>query len=166
MSVFIYNSLNNKKQELKPINPPKVSMYVCGVTVYDKCHIGHARGAFVFDVVRDYLNYKGYKVTYVKNITDVDDKIINKAAELVEEYKKNNIDKTLNETVKEITTCYIDAYYKDMDTLGIKKADIEPRATEHINEMIKMIEGLIKKGYAYEVDGDVYFNVKKYKDYG
>ena len=166
MSVFIYNSLNNKKQELKPINPPKVSMYVCGVTVYDKCHIGHARGAFVFDVVRDYLNYKGYKVTYIKNITDVDDKIINKAAELVEEYKKNNIDKTLNETVKEITTCYIDAYYKDMDTLGIKKADIEPRATEHINEMIKMIEGLIKKGYAYEVDGDVYFDVKKYKDYG
>ncbi len=166
MPIFIYNSLKNKKQELKPINPPKVSMYVCGVTVYDKCHIGHARGAFVFDVVRDYLSYKGYEVTYVKNITDVDDKIINKAAELVEEHKKKGVEKNLNEAVEEITSYYIDAYYKDMDALGIKKADVEPRATEHIDDMIKMIEGLIKKGYAYEIDGDVYFDVRKYKDYG
>jgi cysteinyl-tRNA synthetase len=166
MSIFIYNSLLNKKQELRPLNPPKVNMYVCGVTVYDKCHIGHARGAFVFDVVRNYLTFKRYEVTYVKNITDVDDKIINKAADLVEKYNKKNIRKTLNEAVEEITSCYIDAYYKDMEALGIKKADIEPKATEHINEMIIMIKGLIEKGYAYEVDGDVYFDVKKYKDYG
>ena len=166
MSVFIYNSLNNKKQELKPINPPKVTMYVCGVTVYDKCHIGHARGAFVFDIVKNYLNYKGYKVTYVKNITDVDDKIINKAAELIEDYRKKNINKTLNEAVKEITTRYIKSYCNDMDALGIERPDIEPKATEHIDEMIKMVEGLVERGYAYEVDGDVYFDVKKYKDYG
>ncbi|MCK5306100.1 MAG: cysteine--tRNA ligase [Candidatus Omnitrophica bacterium] len=166
MALKIYNSLINRKEEFKPIAAGEVKMYVCGVTVYDKCHIGHARGAFVFDVVRDYLTYKRYEVTYVKNITDVDDKIINKAAELVEEYKKKGINKTLNEAVEEITACYIDAYYEDMDALGIKKADIEPRATEHIDDMIKMIEGLIEKGYAYEVDGDVYFDVKKYKDYG
>jgi cysteinyl-tRNA synthetase len=166
MGIIIYNSLHNRKEELKPINPPKVSMYVCGVTVYDKCHIGHARGSYVFDVVRNYLSYKGYEVTYVKNITDVDDKIIDKAAKLIEEYSKKGINKTLNEAVREITSRYIDAYYADMQALGIKKADIEPKATEHIDAMIEMIQGLIKKGYAYEVEGDVYFDINKYKDYG
>jgi cysteinyl-tRNA synthetase len=166
MPVIIYNSLTNKKEELVPISPPEVKMYVCGVTVYDRCHIGHARGAFIFDMVRNYLNHKGYKVTYVRNITDVDDKIIDKAANLVKEYEKKGIKKSLNEAVGEITKQYIKEYYKDMNLLGINRADVEPKATEHIDDMIKMIKVLIEKGYAYEIDGDVYFDITKYKEYG
>lgn len=166
MPVFIYNSLTKKKEELIPINPPEIKMYVCGVTVYDKCHIGHARGAFIFDMVRNYLNHRGYKVTYVRNITDVDDKIINKAANLVGKYEKEGIIKNLNEAVNEITREYIEEYYKDMNLLGINKADVEPKATAHIDDMIRMIEVLIEKGYAYEIDGNVYFDITKYKEYG
>ncbi len=166
MTLKIYNSLTNRKEEFKPIAAGEVKMYVCGVTVYDKCHIGHARGAFVFDVVRDYLTYKGYEVTYVKNITDVDDKIINKAGELVEEYKKKSVDKSLKEAVSEVTGRYINEFYQDMRSLGIKRAGVEPRATEHIGDMITMIRGLVDKGFAYAAGGDVYFSVRKYKEYG
>ncbi len=166
MVLKIYNSLTNKKEEFKPIEEGKVGMYVCGVTVYDECHIGHARGAFIFDIVRKYLQYKGYKVKYIRNITDIDDKIINKARDLVKELKKQQKDKNLKTAVRELTKKYIDKYYEDMDVLGIEKADIEPKATEHIRDMIKMVEGLLDKGYAYEEEGDVYFEVKKFKDYG
>jgi cysteinyl-tRNA synthetase len=166
MSLKVYNSLTNKKEEFKPIEDKKVGMYVCGVTVYDKCHIGHARGAFVFDVIRKYLEFKGYKVKYVRNITDVDDKIINKAKDLVEQAEENNQSKSLNEAVKEVTAKYIKEYYQDMEALGIEEADIEPKATEHIDDMIRLIKGLEDKGYAYKKDGDVYFEVKKFKDYG
>ncbi len=162
MALRIYNSLTNKKEEFRPIEDREVKMYVCGVTVYDKCHIGHARGAFVFDVIRRYLQYRGYEVKYVRNITDIDDKIINKARELI----KSSKDKSLNEAVKEITDKYIKKYYEDMNALGIEKADIEPKATEHIQDMINMVEVLLDKGYAYKVNGDVYFSVKKFKKYG
>jgi cysteinyl-tRNA synthetase len=166
MTLKIYNSLTNKKQEFKSLEEGRVGMYACGVTVYDQCHIGHARGAFVFDVIRKYFKYKGYEVKFVRNITDVDDKIINKARDLTKQAKKKGKEKDLKTAVKEITKEYIDKYYKDMDALGIERADVEPRATEHIDEMIKVIEDLRNKGYAYQQEGDVYFEIKKFKSYG
>lgn len=166
MPLKIYNSLTNKKEVFKPLKKGKVGIYVCGVTVYDNCHLGHARGAFIFDFIRKYLQYKGYKVTYVRNITDIDDKIIEKARKMVEEDKKNGIIISLNEAVKETTKEYTAAYYHDMESLEIDRADIEPKATDHIQDMIKIIEGLSKKGFAYNKKGDVYYEVKKFKEYG
>jgi cysteinyl-tRNA synthetase len=128
-------------------------MYVCGVTVYDYCHIGHARSALVFDVLRRYLEYSGYEVLFVKNFTDVDDKIIRRANE---QHVPCDV----------ITSKYIDAYYEDMEKLGIKPASIEPKATEHMAQIIALTDRLIQKGLAYSMDGDVYFQVDKYKDYG
>ena len=149
----LFNTLTGKPEEFRSIRPKQVRMYVCGVTVYDYCHIGHARSALVFDVLRRYLEYSGYEVTFVKNFTDVDDKIIKRANEQ-------------HVPCEVITSRYIDAYYEDMGKLGIKSASVEPKATEHIAEIIRITETLISKGLAYSIDGDVYFQVEKYQDYG
>jgi cysteinyl-tRNA synthetase len=150
----IYNSLTRKKEEFVPLKPGHVSMYVCGITAYDFCHIGHARSAVVFDVLVRYLRYAGLDVTFVRNFTDVDDKIINRANREGSDFET-------------IATTYINAFYEDMDRLGILRADIEPKATEHIAEMIKLCENLIAKGHAYSTtDGDVYFRVRSYESYG
>jgi len=153
MSIYIYNSLTRKKEELIPLNPPALKIYTCGVTVYDESHIGHARSLYIFDCIRRYLKYRGFDVAFVRNITDIDDKIINRANELKVDWK-------------DLVEKYIDRYYEDLASLGIGKADSEPRATENIPEMVKYIAGLIEKGYAYESGGDVYFNVRKFTDYG
>jgi len=154
----IYNTLTRTKQELKPIKRGRVNIYVCGPTVYDEPHIGHARSAYVFEVVRRCLVYRGYKVKLVKNITDVDDKIIDKARSLE--------GMPLNQATKEIAERFLKRYHEDMAAFGIGKPDIEPKATTHIKDMIKLIELLIKKDYAYEVDGDVYYKVRKFANYG
>lgn len=153
----VFNTLTGKLEEFKPINEGKVGIYACGVTVYDLCHIGHARSAVVFDVIVRYLRYKGYEVKFVRNFTDIDDKIINRAI-------KEGV------SWKQIAEKYTEEYYKDMDRLGIERADIEPKATEHINEMIEIIQSLINKGYAYEIEEkegkSVYFSVEKFPEYG
>jgi len=153
MSIHIYNSLTRKKEEFTPISPPEVNIYTCGVTVYDACHIGHARSLYCFDVIRRYLKYRGFTVNFVRNITDIDDKIINRANELKMDWK-------------ELVDRYIESYRQDLKTLEIEQAKDEPRASENIPEMIKYIELLINKGYAYEAGGDVYFNVRKFAGYG
>jgi cysteinyl-tRNA synthetase len=163
MSLKIYNTLNQEKEEFQPINPPKVSMYVCGITPYDETHLGHARAYVTFDLVRRYLEQSGFKVTYVQNITDIDDKIIKKSNE-------NGV------TSNEIAQQFTNSYFEVMDKLNVKRADHYPKATETIPDMIKVIQGLIDRGYAYEVDGpaftqasagkDVYFEVSTFKDYG
>jgi cysteinyl-tRNA synthetase len=149
----LFNTLTGKLEPFESIEPNLVRLYVCGVTVYDYCHIGHARSALVFDVLRRFLEYKGYKVDFVKNFTDVDDKIIKRANEQ-------------GVSCETITAKYIDAYYEDMGKLGIKRASQEPKATEHIAEIVAITETLIKKGLAYQIDGDVYFQVEKYPAYG
>ncbi|MDP8230657.1 MAG: cysteine--tRNA ligase [Candidatus Gorgyraea atricola] len=153
----IYNTLKRKKESFEPKR--KIGMYVCGPTVYDAPHIGHARSAYAFDVIRRYFEYKKHKVTFVRNVTDVDDKIINKARD---EFKKED----LNSAVKKVSDKYLKVYHKYMDDLGIKRPDKEPKATEYIGKMKDFIAILIKKGVAYESDGDVYFNIKKAKKYG
>src|SRR3989338_3211677 len=153
MSVRVYNSLTRKKEPFEPSHPPQVNMYTCGVTVYDECHIGHARSLYIFDVMRRYLTYRGYQITLVRNITDIDDKIINRAKELKISWS-------------ELTEKCVKSYYQDLDYLRISKADYEPRATENIPEMIKHIEGLIAKGYAYTTETGGYFRVRDFKDYG
>ncbi len=153
MSVSIYNSLTKKKEPLVPIDGKTIKMYSCGVTVYDHCHIGHARSLYIFNVIITYLRYRKYDVHFVRNITDVDDKIINKAIELKKE-------------ARVVSEENIESYYQDLKSLGIAKADKEPKATENIDGMITMIESLIEKGFAYDVDGDVYFNIRQFKTYG
>jgi cysteinyl-tRNA synthetase len=149
----IYNTLTAEKEDFVPLNKGGVEMYVCGVTVYDNCHIGHARSAIVFDVIQRYLKYKGFNVRFVRNFTDIDDKIINRA-------KKEGI------PWDEVAKKYTQEFYNDMDSLGVARADIEPKATEHIKEIIEIVKGLIDKGYAYERDGSVYFEVDKFPEYG
>jgi cysteinyl-tRNA synthetase len=149
----IYNTLTGKKEPFQSLQQKTVRMYVCGVTVYDYCHIGHARSALVFDVIRRYLEFSGYQVEFVKNFTDVDDKIIKRANER-------------SVSCDAITAEFIEAYYQDMGKLGIRRATNEPKATEHMAEIIKLVEMLIQKGFAYPVDGDVYFQVEKYQPYG
>ena len=149
----IFNTMTKKKEEFVPIEPGKVRMYVCGPTVYNFIHIGNARPMIVFDTVRRYFEYKGYEVNYVSNFTDVDDKIIKKANEE-------------GVTATEIAERYIKECKQDMEALNIKPATHQPRATEEIGGMIKMIQTLIKKGHAYEVDGTVYFKTRSFKDYG
>jgi len=150
----IYNSLSNRKEVFEPIIPGEVRMYVCGMTVYDYCHIGHARVLVVFDLVYRYLKYLGYKVTYVRNITDIDDKIINRAIENGEEYGH-------------LTERFIRAMHEDSDALGVLRPDMEPRATETIGPILEMIEKLEQRGYAYQAEnGDVYFAVSKFASYG
>jgi len=153
MPINIYNSLTRKKEEFFPINPPVVNIYTCGVTVYDECHIGHARSLYIFDLIRRYLVYRGFKVKFVRNITDIDDKIINRSNELKVDWQ-------------ELVRKYIDRYEEDLKSLGIESGDFEPRATENIPEMVEYIGVLIKKGYAYAAGGDVYFDVRRFKDYG
>ena len=149
----IYNTLTGKKEPFHSLQPKTVRMYVCGVTVYDYCHIGHARSALVFDVIRRYLEFSGYQVEFVKNFTDVDDKIIKRANEQ-------------GVSCDTITAKYIEAYGEDMERLGIRQASIEPKATEHMTDIIRLTETLVTKGLAYQVDGDVYFQVAKYSGYG
>lgn len=153
MPIFIYNSLSRKKEEFLPLNRPKVNIYTCGVTVYDDSHIGHARSLYIFDVIRRYLKYRGFEVKFVRNITDLDDKIINRANELKVGWQ-------------ELVEKYIGRYYEDLKALGIEKGDFEPRATENIADMVRYIQRLIDRGYAYEAGGDVYFNLRKFPGYG
>ncbi len=149
----IFDTAKRKLVEFKPLKDNKVGMYVCGVTVYDNCHIGHARSAVSFDIIYRYLKYKGFDVTFVKNFTDVDDKIINRANE---------------EGISgdDVAAKYIEEFYKDMSAIGIEKPTYEPKATEHIEEIINIVQKLVDKGYAYEIDGDVYYRVDKFKEYG
>ncbi|KLV09131.1 cysteinyl-tRNA synthetase [Photobacterium aquae] len=150
----IYNSLTRQKEEFKPIQPGKVGMYVCGVTIYDLCHIGHGRTFVSFDVVSRYLRYSGYDLTFVRNITDIDDKIIKRAAEN-------------GETCESLTERLIGEMHADFDALGLKRPDIEPRATQFIAEIIALCERLIERGFAYVADnGDVMFEVSKFNEYG
>jgi cysteinyl-tRNA synthetase len=153
MSIHIHNSLTRKKEPLESLTPGVVTMYTCGVTVYDDCHIGHARSLYIFDVIRRYLVYRGFAVRFVRNITDIDDKIINRAHELKIGWQ-------------ELVGKYIERYYEDIQALGIGKADYEPRATENIPEMIRYIQGLIDKGCAYATSTGVYFSVRKFLLYG
>ncbi len=149
----IYNTLTGKKEEFIPVEPGKVGMYACGVTVYDHCHIGHARSAVVFDVMRRYMIYRGYQFKYIRNFTDIDDKIINRA-------KREGV------AWDWIANKYTEEYYRDMSRLGVGSADVEPKATDHIKEIIDMVNGLVERGYAYVVDGSVYFEVSKFAGYG
>ncbi|MFA6078878.1 MAG: cysteine--tRNA ligase [Candidatus Omnitrophota bacterium] len=159
----IYNSLTRKKDAFVPIEKGKVGMYVCGPTVYDEPHIGHARSAYIFDCVRRYLKYKGFAVTFVRNVTDVDDKIINKAKTLIEGLKTPA---DLNDKTREVSQKYLDAYHADMELIGIGTPDREPKATEYIMKMQEFIKVLIDRGRAYASGGDVYFDIKKAKGYG
>jgi len=149
----IYNTMSKKKEEFVPITPGEVKMYVCGPTVYNFFHIGNARTFIIFDTVRRYFEYTGYKVKFIQNFTDIDDKMINKANE-------EGI------TIKELGDKYISEYYKDADGLNIQRATVNPRATEYIGDIIDFIQELINKGYAYEVDGDVYYSTQKFQGYG
>ncbi|MCK4994361.1 MAG: cysteine--tRNA ligase [Candidatus Omnitrophica bacterium] len=161
MTIKIYNSQTSKKEEFNRKPPEKVNMYTCGVTVYDACHIGHARSLYVFQVMRRYLKFRGYDITLVRNITDVDDKIINKARDWAKRDKLSLI-----EAFDKVRNFYIDDYYDDLKALGLPKADIEPRATENIKEIIAYIVKLIEKGFAYEKNGNVYFSPRKLDNYG
>jgi cysteinyl-tRNA synthetase len=151
--MIIYNTLTRKKEEFVPLKGRKVNIYTCGPTVYDFFHVGNARVFITFDMVRNYLKFRGYDVTFVQNFTDIDDKMINRANE-------EGI------TVKELGERFIGEYFKDADALGVTRADAHPRATEHIGEIVDLIKILVEKGYAYEVNGDVYYETRKFKDYG
>ena len=153
MSLKIYNTLTKNKETFEPVEQGKVKMYVCGMTVYSDAHIGHARTYFAFDVIRRYLEYKGYDVTYVQNITDVDDKIIAAAA-------NENVD------ALEYSKKFTERCLADLDKLGIRRADIYPKASDTVPDMINMIKQIIDNGYGYESGGDVYFSVEKFMDYG
>lgn len=153
MPVVLYNTLTKSMEELKPLREGEIRIYMCGPTVYDYIHIGNARSFVAFDIIRRYLEYKGFKVTFLSNITDVDDKTIRRAKEM-------------NLSLQQLGELFTNAYFEDIDKLGIKRADFNPRATQHIEEMIELIEKLIEKGYAYVVDGDVFYDVSKFEDYG
>lgn len=154
MSLQIYNTLSRKKEVFKPLQPGKISMYVCGITVYDYCHLGHGRLLAVFDVVSRFLRSQGWDLTYVRNITDIDDKILHRAVERGEDYRA-------------LTRYFIDAMLEDETRLGIQRPDIEPRATEHISEIIAMIQQLLDKEHAYLApNGDVYYRVTSFENYG
>ena len=151
--IRIYNTLTRKKEPLRPLEEDHVRLYVCGITSYDYCHIGHARSALVFDMVVRYLRWRGLKVTFVRNFTDIDDKIIARAAES-------------GEDPATLARRFIDEFYTDMDALGVARPDIEPRATGHIGEMIGLIQELIDRDLAYAAGGDVYYRVTRFPDYG
>jgi cysteinyl-tRNA synthetase len=151
--VKIYNTMTRTKEELVPMKPAEIRMYSCGVTVYDLSHIGHAKMMVVFDVIARYLRFAGYRVTFVRNFTDIDDKIIRRANEE-------------GVPAREISERYIAAFRRDIAALGVEAPDVEPKATEHVPEMITLIERLVAGGYAYVVDGDVYFEVRRFPAYG
>jgi len=152
-SLKVYNTLTRQKEEFVPLEKNGVRIYVCGPTVYDDIHIGNARAFVAFDVIRRYLEYKGYKVTYVSNITDVDDKTVKRM-------KETGI------SLQQLGEKYSDTYFEDIAKLNVKKPDINPRATQHIEEIINLIQTLISKGLAYVVDGEVYYDISKFEDYG
>ena len=149
----LFNTMSMQKEEFVPIEPGKVRMYACGPTVYNYIHVGNARPIIMFDVLRRYLEYRGYEVTFVQNFTDVDDKIIKRANE-------EGI------TSEEVAKKYIAEYFTDAHALGVREATVHPKATENIQQIIDIITTLIDKGYAYEVNGDVYYRTLKFKDYG
>jgi cysteinyl-tRNA synthetase len=153
MSLLIHNSLSGKKEEFVPLVPGTVSMYVCGITAYDYSHIGHARAYVAFDIIYRYLKYRGYDVTYVRNFTDIDDKIIKRANDS-------------GRDTRDLSEEFIQKYHEDMDALGILRPNVEPKATETIGEMIDLISRLFEKGYAYKAGNDVAFSVKKFSGYG
>ena len=153
MSLHVFNSMGNRKEPFVPLEPGKVGIYMCGVTVYDLCHIGHARANVVFDIIVRYLQYSGYDVTYIRNFTDIDDKIIKRAQEEGSDYLA-------------VSTKYINAFHEDFDRMGLLRPTAEPKATEHIGEIIALVEDLVRSGKAYEVDGDVYYSVKGFPEYG
>jgi len=154
MPIQIYNSLSGKKEDFIPLSGMDVKMYTCGITVYDRSHIGHARSLYVFDVIRRYLKFRGFNVTFVRNITDIDDKIIDRANET-------------KRTAQDVSEEQIRLYYEDLKALGVPPGDVEPKATDNIPDMIAHIQGLIGKGFAYAIPGgDVYFDVRAFKDYG
>jgi cysteinyl-tRNA synthetase len=153
MALVLYNTLSRRKEPFEPLTPGQIKMYVCGVTVYDLSHIGHGRAYIVWDMVRRYLTWRGYQVTYVQNFTDIDDKIIRRAQEE-------------NRDWREVVETNIKAYWEDMGALNILKPDVTPRATEYLPEINSFIEGLVHKGYAYPSSGDVYYRVRKFSGYG
>jgi cysteinyl-tRNA synthetase len=153
MPIFIHNTLTDRKEEFVPQQEGKVRIYSCGLTVQSYAHIGHIRGAVLFDVIRRFLKKEGYKVIYVQNFTDIDDKIIARA-------NREGV------STQRLAEYFITAYLEDESAMGIIPADFNPRATEHIKEIIEVVEALIRKGYAYVVDGDVYFSVEKFPEYG
>jgi cysteinyl-tRNA synthetase len=149
----IYNNLTRKKEAFEPIDPPKAAMYVCGITPYDETHLGHARAYVTFDIIKRYIEYSGYSVVHVQNITDIDDKIIRRA-------------KDEGRGTKEIAEKYTDSFFEVMDKLNVKRADMYPKATEHISEMIDWIKGLMDKEFAYRLDDGIYFEVDRFAGYG
>jgi cysteinyl-tRNA synthetase len=151
--VTLYNTLTQKKEELVPYSENKIKMYVCGPTVYSSAHLGHARAAVTFDVIERFLTHLGYEVTYVRNFTDIDDKIIAKANEI-------------GVAAHEISEKYIQEYQEDMASIGVKAPTIQPKVTEHVPEIVEMIQRIIDNGHAYQSDGDVFFSVKKFNGYG
>ncbi len=153
MTLLVYNTLSKAKEEFIPAEPGKVRLYVCGVTVYDQCHIGHARSAIVFDVIYRYFLHCGYEVTYVRNFTDIDDKIIRRANEQQTDYRT-------------IADRYIAEFYQDMDALGVLRPTLEPLATDNIPDMIMIIQRLMDRGIAYQSGTDVYFEVERFQGYG
>ncbi len=154
MALQIYNSLSGKKEDFVPLSGNDVRMYTCGITVYDRSHIGHARSLYVFNVIRSYLKFRGFNVHFVRNITDIDDKIIDRANET-------------KRTAHDVSEEQIRFYYDDLKALGVPPGDVEPKATDNIPDMITHIKGLIDKGFAYPIaGGDVYFDVRAFKDYG
>ncbi|MDH3393782.1 MAG: cysteine--tRNA ligase, partial [Desulfobulbaceae bacterium] len=153
MKIIIYDTKSGRKTPLEPITPGQIKLYVCGITAYDYCHIGHARSALVFDMIVRYLRHRGFDVTFVRNFTDIDDKIIKRAQEQ-------------DTTPEELAERFIGKFHEDMARLGVAAADHEPRATEHIPAIINIIEELIAKGLAYQSGSDVYFAVDKFPDYG
>ncbi len=153
MSLLLFNTLTRQKEQFVPARGKQIGMYVCGVTVYDYCHVGHARAAIVFDTLYRYLQYLGYEVRFVRNFTDIDDKIINRANE-------EGID------WQEVNRKYIEAFYQDMEKLNIGSPTIEPKATDHIPEMLDMIQSLVDQEKAYESDGNVFYSIKSFKEYG
>ena len=153
MALTVFNTLGNRKEEFVPVSPGRVKIYACGVTVYDLCHIGHARANVTFDIIVRYLRYRGYEVTFVRNFTDIDDKIIQRAHREKTDYLT-------------ISNRYIEAFYEDFDRLGLVRPDVEPRATDHIPEIIGLVGRLIEAGKAYAVNGDVYYSVRGFAEYG
>ncbi len=153
MTLTVYNTLTRCKEPFKTIEANKVRMYCCGITVYDYCHLGHARTCLVWDVVRNYLQWSGYKVTYIQNFTDIDDKILNRA-------------RKEGSSMEEVSERFIKAYFEDMERLGIGKADAYPRATHTLDGIKRLVAELEQKGFAYPADGDVYYSVRQFPEYG
>ncbi|MEW6327139.1 MAG: cysteine--tRNA ligase [Thermodesulfobacteriota bacterium] len=153
MMLRLYNSFSGQKEDFKPLVDNQVGIYVCGITAYDDCHLGHARAAVVFDVIVRYLRHRGFRVTHIQNITDIDDKIINRAREK-------------GVSCEELSEHYTGEFHRDMEALGVARPDVEPRATRHIQDITRMIETLVTKGYAYVAEGNVFFSVEKFPGYG